>query len=197
MRVFLILACLATTSVSFADAVWTFPFADLGAVWTLASPWVLDATGAHYGSVPAAGTGWYYNAMSSGAMSFPEGLDSIRIDMWSGYDYWGGAMDGGSFISMEASFDTGPGAVTFIYIYDGYEGWGWGSYSGSDSSAVSVTIPATPGQPLTLDFVCGVHTYGYLYQVNRYWALWDMTITGYGEYEELTRRTWAQIKGCF
>lgn len=196
MRAFLVSACLAT-SIASADAVWTFPFIDLGAVWTVQLPWVMDATGGHYGSLPAGGANWTYKVMSSGAMTFPDGLDSIRIDMWSGYDYSGGAMDGGSDISIEASLDTGPGAVAFIDIEDGYSGWNWGSYSGSDSSAVSVTFPAASGQPLTLSFEGGVNAYGYISEVELYWALWDMTITGYGEYEGLAGRTWAEIKSCF
>jgi len=195
MRAFLVSACLAT-SVSFADAVWTFPFTELGADWTADPSWTLDPTGGHYGSPPAGGVDWVYRTLSSGPMSFPDGLDSIRVEMWSGYDYSGYAMDGGSDISIEASLDTGPGAVAFIDIEDGYEGWNYGSYGESDSSIVSVSIPTGPGQPLTLSFEGGVNTYGEWYDVELYWTLWDMTITGYGEYEGLASRTWAQIKSC-
>lgn len=196
MRMLIVSACLVT-SIASADAVWNFPFTELGAVWTVQTPWVIDTTGGHYGTPPAGGLDWTYRIMSSGTMSFPDGLDSIRIDMWSGYDYSGSAMDGGSDISITASFDAGTGPVIFIDVDDGYSGWNYGSYSGSDSSAVSMSFTAESGQPLALNFEGGVNGWGYMYDVDLFWALWDMTITGYGEYEGLASRTWAGIKSCF
>jgi len=126
----------------------------------------------------------------------PEGVDSITIELMSGYDYAGGVMDGWSYISILAEADTGTGSYTIIDVTDGVSSMGYQTYSGSDTSFVTQPLLITTGETLELNFTGGVDMGGDIYWVDLYWALWDMIIIGHGE-TSLARTSWARIKSSF
>lgn len=193
-RLMMILA--VVYAIAGADEVWTFPFDELGAEWTVEGSWTITGTGGYTGSPPAGGQGsrWILSTMASGPMTIPSGIDSVTVEMNSGYDYYGYAMDGASEVSMEAIVVRNSSEVyTLVDITDGVVTWDYQSYSGSDTSYVSRVVPIFAGDGIELEFTAGRNGYGYFYYVSLFWALWDMQITGYGG-TGLSRSTWAAIK---
>ncbi len=185
------------SSIVFADTVWTFPFSELGADWELEYPWVVNDTGAIYStSYDDVDLAFVYRSFNSGLLTVPESIDSITIEFYSGYEYDGYAMDGGSYISISAEVDTGVAPYSLVDVYDGLDSYNYASYEGSDTTLVWCVLPYQTGDTFELDFTGGVYTYGYIAGVNLYWSVWDMTITGHGG-TSLNRYTWAEIKSSF
>ncbi|MFO8182751.1 MAG: hypothetical protein R6U39_01125 [Candidatus Aegiribacteria sp.] len=186
---------IALFTVAGADEVWTFPFDELGAEWTVEGYWTITGTGGYTGSPGSVKElRWTYSTMASGQMTLPEGIDSITVEMNSGYDYYGYAMDGGSQVSMEGLLSRNTDETyTLVDVADGVVTWDYASYSGSDTTSISQVVPIDPGDVIELEFTAGRNSYGYIYYVSLFWSLWDMTITGHGS-TGLSRRTWAGIK---
>jgi hypothetical protein len=180
-----------------ADTVWTFPFIELGADWTVGYRWEMDDTGGHYGDpLASTGTDWNYSTLSSGFMTLPAGVDSITVEFMSGYDYAGGVMDGWSYISIFAEVDTGTGSYTLIDITDGVGSMGYQTYNGSDTTLINQPLLISTGETLELNFTGGTDIGGDIYWVDLYWIVWDMIIIGHGE-TSLSEISWARIKSSF
>ncbi len=192
-----IFLCLFLVSApALADTEWTFPFTELEANWNSPSPWTIDATGAHYADPLNNELDWTYSTLSSGVMTIPENVTSITIEFMSGYDYYGYVMDGGSYISITATADTGALPISLVDVSDGISSFNYTSYEGSDTTLVSCVLPVQTGDDLELNFTGGIDTYGDICFADLYWILWDMIIIGHDD-SRLECITWAQIKNSF
>jgi hypothetical protein len=185
-------------SLLYADTVWTFPFDELGAEWNLESGWNMSGTGFYTGSTGIEnGAKWIYCNATSGWMTIPAGYDSVTVEMSCGYDYYGYAMDGGSEVSIKGLAYTITDASYFLVdIDDGVVTYGYQSYSASDTTLISQTLPVGAGDQLSLDFTAGRNSYGYIHYVTLYWGLWDLTMIGHGD-TGLARSSWGELKTLF
>ena len=178
---------------AFGDTVWYYPFTELGADWEF-SVWDSTATGLSYtGDI----YGGYIDGVtaSSGDLTLPAGVDSFTVEMWSGYDHDGIVMDAGIDTELKATVYTPNAHYTIFWETMSNSGWDRSSFYESDTTFVSETIQPDGDNTISLEFFTEMTGWGWLYEADLYWGLWDVTITGH-EDTELSRSTWAGIKSC-
>lgn len=188
---------LIVISAAMSDAVWEYPFDELEPQWTYGSNWSSGSTGPTFLNTLSGYDGdMDATYQTTVLLAFPEGCDSITVDMDIFWEHTGYTMDGGVSIATMVQADPFTGDLGLYYASDDQASWEYSSFYTSDSDSASGTIDLDPSLEGRIIFRAQMSGYGYIWSTQLDWEVSELTITGHGV-TALERNSWAAIKSLF
>jgi hypothetical protein len=186
------------TSMAFCDAVWEYPFTELGAVWEYNGNWGATADGPFYDHSMSGQYGQQssFTTECTCMLTMPDWCDSVTIEMSTCFQHDGYTMDAGVESGMIIEFDLVRYDQIIYDRTDSHSTWDYMSFDVTDSESLFQTFDTSSSNDCEIAFSVYRSGYGYLWSTHLNWTLSDFTITGYGV-TSLESHTWASIKDLF
>jgi hypothetical protein len=195
----LLILSLSSVSLSYAEAVWYFPFSELGAVWTPGGNWAVGPSSLFVSeSLTGPPSGLDSSAVYCTIPAIPPSTRYLTLMFSDDWSMSGSCTGGWAYTLFEARFSINGG--TFILMASEYgtteNPYTPGYYDDSDSRPITYPVFADSGDQVVFRFVSYVEGQATSFTASGIWTISNMSLVGHGTVD-LDPQTWGLIKSQF